>query len=94
MVVESAAHRLVRVPLPARTREPGGPRRTAVDVAPGLVTLRVRFTPPPGQHLDRRFGEPTSLAVTGQEIDGTAPGLGGWCFSRVADPPRAWSPGE
>jgi hypothetical protein len=77
VVVESAAHRLVRVPLPARTREPGGPRRIAAEVAPGAVTLRVRFAPPPGQHLDHRFGEPTSLTVTGPLAagDGTAPGL-------------------
>jgi hypothetical protein len=75
VVVESAAHRLVRVPLPGPTREPRGPRRLVAEVAPGPVTLRVRFTPPPGQHLDRRFGEPTSLTVVGPEIDGTAPGL-------------------
>ena len=77
VVVESAAHRLVRVPLPARTREPGGPQRVAVEVAPGPVTLRVRFTPPPGQHLDHRFGEPTTLTVDGPALPdaGTGPGL-------------------
>jgi thiol-disulfide isomerase/thioredoxin len=77
VVVESAAHRLVRVPLPARTREPGGPRRVVVQVAPGTVTLRVRFTPPPGRHLDQRFGEPTSLTVAGPEVvAGAGPGPG------------------
>jgi thiol-disulfide isomerase/thioredoxin len=79
VVVESAAHRLVRVPLPARLQEPGGPQRVVAEVAPGRVALRVRFTPPPGQHLDQRFGEPTSLTVTGPEVlaagAGTAPGL-------------------
>jgi hypothetical protein len=44
------------------------------------VTLAVRFHPPAGQHLDRRFGEPTSLAVTAADgvLDdgaGSAPGL-------------------
>jgi thiol-disulfide isomerase/thioredoxin len=77
LVVESAAHRLVRVPLPARTRVPAAPRPVVVEVGPGPITLRVRFAPPPGQHLDRRFGEPTSLTVTGPLAvgGGTAPGL-------------------
>jgi hypothetical protein len=43
-------------------------------------TLRVRFSPPEGQHVDRRFGEPTSLTVTALDGflpagAGTAPGL-------------------
>jgi len=42
--------------------------------------LRVRFSPPDGQHVDRRFGEPTSLTVTALDGflpagAGTAPGL-------------------
>jgi thiol-disulfide isomerase/thioredoxin len=79
VVVESAAHRLVRVPLPARVRDgDAGPQRLEVEVSPGPVTLRVRFTPPAGQHLDRRFGEPTALTVTGGPLasgGGAAPGL-------------------
>jgi hypothetical protein len=63
VVVESAAHRLVRVPLPARTRTPTGPMRISAEVAPGPVALRVRFAPPDGQHVDHRFGDPTSLTV-------------------------------
>jgi thiol-disulfide isomerase/thioredoxin len=65
VVVESAAHRLVRVPLPAgvRDRVPAGPRRVVAAVAP-TATLEVRFTPPAGQHLDDRFGDPTALTVT------------------------------
>jgi thiol-disulfide isomerase/thioredoxin len=80
VVVESAAHRLVRVPLPARLRAAAGPPRVTAEVAPGPVTLRVRFSPPEGQHVDRRFGEPTSLTVTALDGflpvgAGTAPGL-------------------
>jgi thiol-disulfide isomerase/thioredoxin len=80
VVVESAAHRLVRVPLPARLRAAAGPPRVTAEVAPGPVTLRVRFSPPEGQHVDRRFGEPTSLTVTAPDRflpagAGTAPGL-------------------
>jgi thiol-disulfide isomerase/thioredoxin len=81
LVVESAAHRVVRLPLPARVLSaPAGPRRVRVEVGDGPVALRVRFTPPAGRHLDRRFGEPTSLTVTGPvevlaDGAGSAPGL-------------------
>jgi thiol-disulfide isomerase/thioredoxin len=77
VVVESAAHRLVRVPLPSRTRTPTGPVRISAEVAPGPVALRVRFTPPDGQHVDHRFGDPTSLTVDGplSAGSGTTPGL-------------------
>jgi hypothetical protein len=54
VVVESAAHRLTRIPL-AGTREIGA----------GDVTVEVVFTPPAGERLDDRYGPPTSLAVTG-----------------------------
>jgi hypothetical protein len=79
VVVESAAHRLVRVPLPARTRTPTGPVRISAEVAPGPVDLRVRFTPPDGQHVDHRFGDPTSLTVDSDGLlsagSGTTSGL-------------------
>jgi thiol-disulfide isomerase/thioredoxin len=81
LVVESAGHRVVRLPLPARVRSaPAGPARVRVEVGEGPVALRVRFTPPAGRYLDRRFGEPTSLTVTGPvavlaDGAGTAPGL-------------------
>jgi hypothetical protein len=45
------------------------------------VTLRVAFTPPTGQHLDTRFGDPTQLTVAADPPEllvrgaGTAPGL-------------------
>jgi thiol-disulfide isomerase/thioredoxin/sugar lactone lactonase YvrE len=81
-VVESAAHRLVRLPLPARmlTDAPAGPEAVRATLA-GSVTLRVLFTPPHGQGLDDRFGDPTSLSVAASPAEllvgggGTAPGL-------------------
>jgi thiol-disulfide isomerase/thioredoxin len=66
IVVESAAHRLVRVPIPASTQVSGAAhqvRRAPTDLAPGPLTLSVAFTPPTGQHLDTRFGDPTQLTV-------------------------------
>jgi NHL repeat-containing protein len=88
VVVESAAHRLVRLPLPASVRaaaQVDGParqvRRAPTDVAPGRLALRVTFVPPAGQHLDTRFGDPTQLTVAASppellaEGAGTAPGL-------------------
>jgi thiol-disulfide isomerase/thioredoxin len=84
IVVESAAHRLVRLPIPASTLVEGGAytmRRTPTDVAPGRLDLRVAFVPPTGQHLDARFGDPTQLTVAASPPElltagaGTAPGL-------------------
>jgi thiol-disulfide isomerase/thioredoxin len=84
VVVESAAHRLVRVPIPAGTRVDGAVhrvRRARTDLAPGPLELRIDFTPPTGQHLDARFGDPTSLTVAASPPEllvsgaGTAPGL-------------------
>jgi hypothetical protein len=90
VVVESAAHQLVRVPIPASTRLDSAPsgggtahrvRRARTDLAPGELELRIDFTPPTGQHLDTRFGDPTSLTVAAAppellaEGTGTAPGL-------------------
>jgi sugar lactone lactonase YvrE/thiol-disulfide isomerase/thioredoxin len=84
LVVESAAHRLVRVPIPASTRVDRGAhrvRRARTDLAPGTLDLRIDFTPPTGQHLDTRFGDPTSLTVAASPSElladgtGTAPGL-------------------
>ncbi|MBW0102510.1 NHL domain-containing thioredoxin family protein [Pseudonocardia sp. KRD291] len=71
IVVESAAHRLVRLPIPGgartdATRVDGAAhrvRRAPTDLSPGAVELRIAFTPPAGQHLDDRFGDPTSLTV-------------------------------
>ena len=65
VVVESAAHRLVRpVPSTALVRQaPGRLQREVTELAPGPVTLTVVFTPPPGRKLDDRFGPSTLLTV-------------------------------
>ncbi|HEY0815155.1 MAG TPA: NHL domain-containing thioredoxin family protein [Pseudonocardia sp.] len=91
IVVESAAHRLVRLPLPASVSvsvsqslsRPASLRAgtDATDLAPGRTDLRVVFVPPTGQHLDARFGDPAQLTVAAAPPElltagaGTAPGL-------------------
>ncbi len=68
VVVESAAHRLVRVALPERAQRVEGPahrtQRPATNLPSGTVTLEVAFTPPAGQKLDHRWGDPTRLDVS------------------------------
>jgi len=68
LVVESAAHRLSRLPLPAEALVVDGvarrTQRPVTEVAPGEVDLRVVFTPPAGQKLDERDGPATRLVVT------------------------------
>ncbi|WP_425955786.1 NHL domain-containing thioredoxin family protein [Xylanimonas sp. McL0601] len=70
LVVESAAHRLTRVALPASLAGEvldGGARRTqrpATAVGPGALRLEVPFVPAPGQKLDDRWGPSTSLQVS------------------------------
>ena len=85
IVVESAAHRLVRVPLPLEAQRVDGPahrtQRPPTQLAPGAVALEVAFTPPAGQKLDDRWGDPTRLVVSASpdelllEGAGSAPGL-------------------
>ncbi|MHA6622861.1 NHL domain-containing thioredoxin family protein [Pseudonocardia sp. DLS-67] len=84
VVVESAAHRLVRLAIPASSRVDAGAhrvRRARTDLAPGTLALRIDFTPPTGQHLDARFGDPASLTVAASPPElltdgaGTSPGL-------------------
>ena len=74
LVVESAAHRLTRVPLPAGagTRVDGGAHRTQRPVTEigADVALEVVFHPAAGQKLDDRWGPSTSLRVSA-----TPPGL-------------------
>ncbi|WBQ05749.1 NHL domain-containing thioredoxin family protein [Kribbella sp. CA-293567] len=67
LVVESAAHRLTRVPLGASTKADEFSTRTQrppMEIAGGEVTLEVVFTPPPGQKLDDRYGPSTRLLVS------------------------------
>ena len=67
VVVESAAHRLVRVERRTATDVRHAAERTkrpAIAVAPDAVLLRVTFTPPPGRELDDRYGPATQLTVS------------------------------
>jgi thiol-disulfide isomerase/thioredoxin len=67
LVLESGAHRVVAVRLDARTSAPESSTRTErapMPIAPGPVDLVVGFEPPPGQHLDVRYGAATRLRVT------------------------------
>jgi hypothetical protein len=54
VVVESAAHRITRIPL-----------RDTAEIGAGEVTVEVTFVPPPGEKLDDRYGPPTSLRIAG-----------------------------
>jgi hypothetical protein len=72
VVVESAAHRLVR-PVPRSELvdlEAQHTSRPTTAVRAGPITLQVRFVPAPGRKLDDRFGAPTRLTVSA-----SAPGL-------------------
>jgi len=68
LVVESTAHRVVRIQIPEEVREiDGGVHRTQrppTDIAPGKLLLNVPFTPATGQKLDDRFGPSTLLRVS------------------------------
>ncbi len=66
LVVESAAHRLVR-PVPAVELVAATAlhtQRPPTALAAGRVTLSVAFEPAPGRKLDDRFGPSTRLSVT------------------------------
>ncbi|WP_100349359.1 NHL domain-containing thioredoxin family protein [Luteimicrobium subarcticum] len=70
LVVESAAHRLTRVALPADLVGDvldGGARRTqrpVTEIVAGALRLEVPFRPAPGQKLDDRYGPSTRLRVS------------------------------
>jgi thiol-disulfide isomerase/thioredoxin len=80
VVVESAAHRLVRVALPEDARQVDGPahrtQRPPTALPPGTVELEVSFVPPPGQKLDDRWGDPTMLEVSASPPELLATGAG------------------
>lgn len=85
LVVESAAHRVVAVPMSESAQRVQGESHTTTRpttrLAPGAVTLTVAFTPPTGQKLDYRYGDPTQLMVSAtpealvREGSGTSEGL-------------------
>jgi thiol-disulfide isomerase/thioredoxin len=70
LVVESAAHRLTRIALPAtlvgQILDSGSHRtqRPVTELAPGEVRLDVVFTPAAGQKYDDRYGPSTRLQVS------------------------------
>lgn len=70
LVVESAAHRITRVALPATLAGEvldGGAHRTqrpVTEVLAGELRLDVPFSPAPGQKLDDRYGPSTRLTVS------------------------------
>ena len=80
VVVESAAHRLVRVAIPADAQEVDGPvrrtQRPPTSLAPGVVELVVAFEPPSGQKLDDRWGDPARLVVSASPPDLLLDGAG------------------
>jgi thiol-disulfide isomerase/thioredoxin len=79
LVVESAAHRLVRIRLPdeaVTVREDAmRSQRPPARVRPGPLRLDVEFIPPPGQKLDDRYGPSVHLTVSSTPpellLDGT-----------------------
>jgi thiol-disulfide isomerase/thioredoxin len=85
LVVESAAHRLIRPVTAGRLRQVlGEPLRTArpvTELAAGSVSLSVVFSAPPGRKLDDRYGPSTQLTVSASPPEllsagaGTAPEL-------------------
>ncbi|UUZ61335.1 NHL domain-containing thioredoxin family protein [Nocardioides sp. B-3] len=72
VVIESAAHRLTRIPLDARVAADDFSHTTQRPVTSVAATVRldVPFTPPPGQKVDDRFGPSSQLLITS-----TPPGL-------------------
>ncbi|MBO9554529.1 NHL domain-containing thioredoxin family protein [Cellulomonas sp.] len=84
LVVESAAHRLTRVPLAdgvGRTIDGGAHRtqRPVTELAAGDVALDVVFTPAAGQKYDDRYGPSTRLQVSSTPpellLDGAGDGV-------------------
>jgi thiol-disulfide isomerase/thioredoxin len=68
LVVESAAHRVTRLRLPAVALVVEGvaqrTQRPVTELATGSVVVEVLFVPPLGQKLDESFGPSTRLTVT------------------------------
>lgn len=67
LVVESAAHRLVTLPLDSQapaSDEAERSERPPTAIPSGTLDLLVQFTAPPGQSLDVRYGPPTRLSIS------------------------------
>lgn len=80
VVVESAAHQLVRpVTAGGLTQVLADPLRTerpVTELRSGAVELRVPFVPPPGRKLDNRYGPSTQLTVSASPSTLLADGSG------------------
>jgi thiol-disulfide isomerase/thioredoxin len=80
LVVESAAHRLVRPVTAGRLRqvlgEPLRTQRPVTGIRPGNVGLSAPFVPPPGRKLDERYGPSTQLTVSASPPELLADGAG------------------
>jgi thiol-disulfide isomerase/thioredoxin len=84
LVVESAAHRLVRLAAGAlsasgSTTVTGARHRTErppSELAPGQVSLDIIFTPAPGQKLDDTYGAATRLEVSASPAELLLAGAG------------------
>jgi len=80
VVVESAAHRISRIPLGRAVTLRGDALRTQrppMELVPGPVTLTVVFQPPPGQKLDEAYGPATRLTVSASPPELLTEGAGG-----------------
>jgi len=80
LVVESAAHRIVRPVTAGRLQQVLGTalqtRRPVTELAAGKVELTVPFVPPPGRKLDERYGPSTQLTVSSSPPQLLADGAG------------------
>jgi hypothetical protein len=80
VVVESAAHRLVRPVTAGQLRQVlGEPQRTERPVTlvrPGRLLLSTPFVPPPGRKLDERYGPSSQLTVSASPPTLLAAGAG------------------
>ncbi|MCF4120273.1 NHL domain-containing thioredoxin family protein [Antribacter sp. KLBMP9083] len=83
LVVESAAHRITRVALPATLAgdvldgEARRTKRPVTDIPAGALRLDVPFVPAPGQKLDDRWGPSTQLQVSATPPELLLVGAGG-----------------
>lgn len=78
-VAESSANRIVVIDLPVDSVHRGEELRLVrapIEVAPGEVTVRVVFEPPPGQKRDDRYGPSTQLVVSSTPRDLLTTGSG------------------
>jgi len=80
VVIESAAHQLVRPVTAGRLEQVLGAslqaRRPVTGLAAGKLRLTVPFVPPPGRKLDERYGPSTQLTVSASPPGLLADGAG------------------